>query len=277
MERQGPTLSVKTIKVKDGKRVEFDEVVGEEPLEIRLETPEGTESLVITMRTPGSDFDLVAGWLLAEGVVNSPRDIDTLRFCTDLKLTEEERFNVVLVRLRRSGVDLSALKRSSFATSACGVCGKTALDQVAVNASVIMDQVQISPSMVVDLPRRMREHQKLFTKTGGIHAAALFDGAGELLGVGEDVGRHNAVDKVVGSAFLRDDLSRAKILLASGRAGYEIVQKCAVAQIPILASVSAPSSLAVQVAKEQGITLIGFLRGDGFNLYTHEERINLDI
>ncbi len=246
-----------------------DDVVVEEPLEVR----HGDRSLLVTMRTPGHDFDLVRGLLFTEGLVDGGADVTAVGWCRDVP--EEAVGNVVTVALRE-GVTLDEERtvRVGLVSSGCGVCGKTTLEAVAVTAPLIDDSVSIARDVLVSLPDQLRRHQAVFARTGGLHAAALFDRTGKLLALREDVGRHNAVDKVIGEAlrFGRVPL-HGTLLMVSGRAGFEIVQKARRAQIPIVCSVSAPSSLAVDLARTGGQTLVGFLRGDDFNVYTGAARI----
>ena len=253
-----------------------DRLATEEPLEMRLSAAGRTRTLAVTMRTPGADFELVAGFLHAEGVVEDRSAIRRLSYCVDEDLGAEQRFNVVNVELAAGALpDLSSLDRHGITSSACGVCGKATLEALHLAGCRPLDAgPRVDPSMLLSLPDKLRAAQRLFSTTGGLHAAALFDDGGELMVAREDVGRHNAVDKVVGWALLqgRTPLDRA-IAVVSGRLSFEIVQKCLVARIPMICAVSAPSSLAVSVAKEFGVTLVGFLRGDRFNVYAGPERI----
>ncbi|MGH6654282.1 MAG: formate dehydrogenase accessory sulfurtransferase FdhD [Actinocrinis sp.] len=274
-----------------------DTVVAEEPLEIRV----GGRQVAVTMRTPGDDFDLVAGYLAGEGVVHGPRELTQMRFCGDSACSgpvglagyrarngiEVERvesahelYNIVDVDLAPGvEVPLWSLDRTTYTTSACGVCGKSSIEAVRANAhwSVAADPVRIAPELLYSMPDKLRARQRLFAKTGGLHAAGLFAADGELLCVREDVGRHNAVDKVIGWALRADRLPlRGHLLMVSGRASFELVQKAAAAGIPVLAAVSAPSSLAVELARESGMTLAGFVRGNAANVYAGAERITLD-
>ncbi len=248
---------------------EVDRVVVEEPLEIRLTG----ERLLVTMRTPGDDFDLVRGLLYSEGFVESPDDIAGLARCDEAK--EDERGNVVSVQLR-DGLDPRRLvsQRLQLASAACGVCGKRTLDELKAKAPRVADGPFIAHEILTQLPESLASAQAVFAGTGGLHAAALFDALGHRLELKEDVGRHNAVDKVIGAAMRFGLLPLSNtILLVSGRAGFEIAQKAWRAGIPILASVSAPSSLAIDVCKQGNLTLVGFLRGNRFNVYSGAERI----
>ncbi|MEV6201243.1 formate dehydrogenase accessory sulfurtransferase FdhD [Streptomyces sp. NPDC051771] len=253
-----------------------DTLVAEEPLEIRL----NGKPLAITMRTPGDDFALAAGFLVSEGVLASAADVRSIVYCAGAKEDGTNTYNVVDVRLAPGvAVPDITLERNVYTTSSCGLCGKASLDAVRTTARFpIADTppVRLSPALLSELPDRLRAAQKVFDTTGGLHAAALFTEDGELLDVREDVGRHNAVDKLVGRA-LREDrlpLDRA-VLLVSGRASFELAQKAVMAGIPVLAAVSAPSSLAVDLAAETGLTLVGFLRGPDMNVYTGEHRVTL--
>jgi FdhD protein len=236
----------------------------EEPLEIRI----GGRPLAVTMRTPGDDVDLVAGFLFTEGVVAGRDDIAEIRKCDD---------NVADVRLD-PGVTLAAdlLRRNFLTTSACGLCGKESIDAVRTRAlfDVTGDQLSVDPAALARLPDRLREAQRVFERTGGLHAAAVFCADGTMLALREDVGRHNAVDKVIGWALREARLPlRGCVLLVSGRASFELAQKALMAGIPVLAAVSAPSSLAVELADEAGLTLVGFLRGGSMNAYTGVQRL----
>ncbi len=256
-----------------GPAVEPDELAVEEPLEIRLDCDiEGRRvhrGVSVTMRTPGHDAELAAGFLFTEGIVTDRAQVAGVHPCRS--------GNRVRVELRPGvQVDLARLERHFYTASSCGVCGKASLDAVRVCPLYrpVADQPVIDAAVVRRLPEALRAAQAVFDRTGGLHASALFDVGGRLLEVREDVGRHNALDKLIGTAFLagRTPLSGA-VLLVSGRASFELVQKAAVAGIPILAAVGAPSSLAVELAREHGLTLLGFVRHDRFNVYTGAARI----
>ena len=253
-----------------------DWVATEEPLEIRVETAGRATAVAVTMRTPGADFDLAAGFLLAEGVVRGREDIRQIGYCVDVALSEEQRYNVVTVRLRPTAtVDLAPLERHFSITSACGVCGKTSLDALTVRGSApLSPALTVSADVLSTLPERVRARQRLFDVTGGLHAAALCTPHGEVVAVREDVGRHNALDKLLGWAMLegRTPLYEG-IVLVSGRASFELAQKCVAAGVPILCAVSAPSSLAIDVAERFGLTLVGFLRDGRGNIYHDPGRI----
>jgi FdhD protein len=228
------------------------------------------------MRTPGADFELAAGFLYSEGVVSSREDIDRISYCVDTDVDGEQRYNIVNVALREGlSVDLQPLERHFFTTSACGVCGKASLEALRSREyPVIPKGPEVSAAVIYSLPDQLRSAQRVFSTTGGLHAAGLFDAQGTLLSVREDVGRHNALDKLVGSAILTDELPlNNRIVMVSGRSSFEILQKCLAAGVPIVCAVSAPSSLAVALAREFGITLIGFLRGERFNIYAGKERL----
>jgi FdhD protein len=252
-----------------------DDLATEEPMEIRLEGPGAPPvPVAVTMRTPGSDFELAVGFLFTEGVVDDPAEIRRVSYCEDLP-AEEQRYNVVTVLLSRA-FDPEALRRSTFVSSSCGVCGKAALEQVEVRCDRIGPGPVVKAEVLTGLPSALRLAQRVFDRTGGLHAAGLFAPDGTLLTLREDVGRHNAVDKVVGHAVLAGDLPLAeRILQVSGRLSFEIVQKAARAGVPIIAAVSAPSSLAVEAAERLGVTLVGFVRDGRFNVYAHPERIAL--
>ncbi|HEY2552249.1 MAG TPA: formate dehydrogenase accessory sulfurtransferase FdhD [Streptosporangiaceae bacterium] len=252
-----------------------DFLAAEEPLGIRI----GGQAVTLTMRTPGDDIDLAAGFLVSEGVVRSAADIAQVRICGTDECGHAEHAgagNIADVTLR-PGISVPAgLRRSFLTTSACGVCGKASIDELAAlpEFDLSLDPVQVSVPVLAALPDRLREAQRVFASTGGLHAAGLFSSNGELLAVREDVGRHNAVDKVVGWALREGRLPLTGcILLVSGRASFELVQKAVMAGIPLLAAVSAPSSLAAELAAEAGLTLVGFLRGGSMNIYAGEQRV----
>ncbi|WP_073951757.1 formate dehydrogenase accessory sulfurtransferase FdhD [Streptomyces kebangsaanensis] len=267
----------KVIRIRDGAvSSRPDTLVAEEPLEIRL----NGKPLAITMRTPGDDFALAAGFLVSEGVLGSASDVLNIVYCAGATAEGRNTYNVVDVRTAADVVlpDIT-LERNVYTTSSCGLCGKASLDAVRTTARwPISDTppVRVGPELLASLPDRLRAAQRVFDRTGGLHAAALFDEGGELLDIREDVGRHNAVDKLIGRALRsgRLPLSRA-ILLVSGRASFELAQKAVMAGIPVLAAVSAPSSLAVDLAAETGLTLVGFLRGNSMNIYAGEGRVAL--
>lgn len=258
-----------------------DLLAAESPLEIRLAhgpaDQRREQSLSVTMRTPGHDRELAAGFLLSEGLIRAGADLLALDHRHDPR-RPEQRGNVLLAELGAEiEVDLGRLERHFYTSSSCGVCGKTSIAAVqAVSCPALppLDQPKIAAATVHALPERQRAAQAVFEQTGGLHASALFSPAGELLLLREDVGRHNALDKVLGAALLAGQLPLHRhVLLVSGRASFELVQKAAVAGIPVLAAVGAPSSLAVEAADEFGMTLLGFVRNERFNVYTHQSRI----
>jgi FdhD protein len=260
-------------------RQQTDYLATEEPLEIRLLAGVERQTVAVTMRTPGADFELAAGFLYAEGIVPERDAIHRITYCVDPDIDAEQRYNIVNVELRtRTLPDLVSLERHFLTTSACGVCGRASLDALHLRGyPLVPPGPAITPDLVTSLPERLRAAQGLFSATGGLHAAGLFDHQGDLLALREDVGRHNALDKVIGGALLHGTLPLAEhIVLVSGRVSYEIVQKCLAAGVPVICAISAPSSLAVAVAREFGITLVGFLRGARFNIYTHPQRIMTD-
>jgi FdhD protein len=275
MKPPGNKTKARVWVVENGKvRSHSDQLATEEPLEIRLVSPQKT--VAVTMRTPGADFELAAGFLYSEGVVTSREDIDRISYCVDPNVDGEQRYNIVNVRLTEGlSVDLQPLERHFFTTSACGVCGKASLEALrSRKCPVIPKGPEVTPEAIYSLSEQLRSAQRVFATTGGLHAAALFDAGGQLLSVREDVGRHNALDKLVGSALLSDELPLSdRIVMVSGRSSFEILQKCLAAGVPIVCAVSAPSSLAVALAREFGITLVGFLRGERFNVYSGRERL----
>lgn len=260
----------------DSSATSSDVVAVEEPLEIALVMDGIRKPAVVTMRTPGNDLELAAGFLFAEGLIGKRTDLLKLSPCDDPELSQEKRQNRIDVELREASErTLEVLQRSFTISSACGVCGKTSLDALELcSDGPLQTEWSISPATVRSIQGTMRESQAVFEQTGGLHAAALFTPDGELHEIREDVGRHNAVDKVIGNAVLSDTTPlNQNILMVSGRSSFEILQKAFAASIPIVCSVSAPSSLAVDLAKRFNITLIGFLRKDRFNVYSAPERI----
>ncbi|KQY04576.1 formate dehydrogenase family accessory protein FdhD [Mycobacterium sp. Root135] len=249
-----------------------DSLAAEEPLEIRV----GGRPLTVTMRTPGDDFDLARGFLVSEGVVTSAEDVTAIRYCAGATVGGANTYNVVDVLLDDAvPAPDASLERNFYTTSSCGVCGKASLDAVRTVSrwSVDADPVRLSATTISTLPDTLRAAQRVFDRTGGLHAAGLFDADGTLSCVREDVGRHNAVDKVIGWAVGQGRLPLTGMtLMVSGRASFELVQKAVMAGVPALAAVSAPSSLAVDLAREMGLTLVGFLRGTTMNVYSGEQR-----
>jgi FdhD protein len=263
--------------VEDGKmRVRPDTLATEEPMEIRLLVAGSRQTVAVTMRTPGADFELAAGFLYGEGIVKSPDDIAKVSYCVDLDLDAAQQYNIVNVELRGgTEYDLRPLERHFYTSSACGVCGKASLEQLELRGCPVVPQgPEVSAETLYSLPEKLREAQGLFDATGGLHAAALFDEKGNLLALREDVGRHNATDKLVGWALLEGRLPLSgHIVMVSGRSSFEILQKCLAAGVPFVCAISAPSSLAVNVAREFGMTLVGFLREQRFNVYAGQERV----
>ncbi len=255
-----------------------DSLAVEEPLEIRLRTSGATpaEPFVTTMRTPGHDEELAAGLLFAEGVLAGRADLLDLSRPSDPRIDPELRANVLVATVSPEALARSqSLRRRTVMGSACGVCGKTSIDSVlSEDRPSLPPGFRLDPRVLVRLPDLLRAGQSVFSQTGGLHGAGLFDASGTLDALREDIGRHNAVDKVVGTAWLESRLPLSdRVLVVSGRAGFEIAQKAAAAGIPVLASVSAPSSLAVELADAAGLTLVGFLRGARFNVYAHALRL----
>jgi FdhD protein len=250
-----------------------DSLAAEEPMELRV----GGRALAVTMRTPGHDVELAHGFLLTEGVVTAAADVATARWCDSVDETGANTYNVLDVALAAGVAPPEAgVERNFYTTSSCGVCGKASLDAVRLRSSFSPagDPVRVTDTTLYGLPDALREAQRLFDSTGGLHAAGLFTADGVPLVVREDVGRHNAVDKVLGWALLNDRIPVAGcVLMVSGRASFELVQKAVMAGVPVLAAVSAPSSLAVLLAVEAGMTLVGFLRGQTMNVYAGAERI----
>ena len=265
--------AVKVVAVNDGVRSERpDTLATEEPMEIRVGGPgqEATQ-VAVTMRTPGGDYELAVGFLFTEGLI-APGDVRRVAYCDDLD-DESQRYNVVTVTLERP-FDPGALRRNFYATSSCGICGKAALDDVEVRCAPVADGPQVRAEVLVGLPDALRARQKVFDRTGGLHAAGLFTAEGELVTLREDVGRHNAVDKVIGEQVLADRVPlRDHVLQVSGRASFEIVQKAAVAGIPIVSAVSAPTSLAVEAGERFGMTIVGFVRDGRCNVYAGADRV----
>ncbi|HEX2095656.1 MAG TPA: formate dehydrogenase accessory sulfurtransferase FdhD [Longimicrobiaceae bacterium] len=280
--RRGSTSrrAVEEVALRGGgveRRRRRDSLATEEPLEIRLARgDEPPHRVSVTMRTPGSDFELAAGFLFTEGVVGDAREIAAIRYCVDPEVDGAQQYNVVSVVLAPGArFDPESLRRNFYATSSCGVCGKASIEAVrGGGCPAVAGDVEVPAETLLALPEKLREAQAVFERTGGLHAAALFTAGGELLRVREDVGRHNALDKLVGASLLAGELPlRDRVVLVSGRLSFELVQKAARAGAALLAGVSAPSSLAVELAEETGMTLVGFLREGRFNVYTGGERI----
>jgi FdhD protein len=276
--QRGGTKSARVTRYRDGSvSSRKDTLAVEEPLEIRVSWMDGdarrVEALAVTMRTPGNDFELVAGFLHAEGVSRGADDLLELTYCQG---PEEQEYNVVEARLA-PGVDfdLDLVRRNVYTTSSCGVCGKASLEAVEAAGCVLLAEgLTIEGALIPELPDRLLEGQGVFSRTGGLHAAGLFDATGARLLVMEDVGRHNAVDKVIGHELLGRRLpANDRVLVVSGRASFELVQKSIAAEIPVLIAVGAPSSLAVDLARRFRQTLVGFARNGGFNVYTEPDRV----
>jgi len=264
---------VKVVAVSGGVRSERpDTLATEEPMEIRVGGP-GQEpaQVAVTMRTPGGDYELAVGFLFTEGLIVAG-DVRRVAYCDDVD-DASQRFNVVTVTLERP-FDAGALRRNFYATSSCGICGKAALEDVEVRCAPVAGGPQVRAEVLVGLPEALRAKQKVFDRTGGLHAAGLFTAEGELVTLREDVGRHNAVDKVIGEQVLAGRVPLADLVLqVSGRASFEIVQKAAMAGIPIVSAVSAPSSLAVEAGERFGMTIVGFVRDGRCNIYAGAGRV----
>jgi FdhD protein len=267
-----PVAPIAITRVENGSPVPADDLlVTEEPLEIRLgygpEHDRKETRLSVTMRTPGNDDELALGFLFTEGVISAPAHVVRIAPCENVK--EDERGNVVRAELHPEvEMDPAKWQRNFYTTSSCGVCGKSSIDAVRTQCTVPMGRaIKLHHALITSLPERMRNAQTVFKHTGGIHAAALFNATGDLVVLREDVGRHNAVDKVIGAMLNERRSMNDHVLLVSGRAGFELVQKCIMAGIPVMAAVGAPSSLAVQLARDSGLLLIGFLRDQRFNIY----------
>lgn len=269
--KKGASVEREVMRVKAGEKLTRpDALAVEEPLEIKV----GVESIAVTMRTPGDDVDLAAGFCLTEKIVDDIEQVESIEHCS-----EAEHGNVVVVTLSDgagvSGCDVETqAKREMYLSSSCGLCGKQTIDRIYQQVEPIEDAFTVSADLIYGLPETMRKVQATFERTGGLHAAGLFDLSGALVVLREDIGRHNAVDKVIGQQALmgRYPLSK-QVMLVSGRAGFEIIQKAALAGVPVVAAVGAPSSLAVDLAQRVGMTLIGFLRDEKMNVYTHAGRI----
>lgn len=274
MSRIAARRRVTRITVGQEARARPDFLAVEEPLEIRV----GGKALTVTMRTPGSDVELAAGFLVSEGVIHSAQDFASARYCAG-EVAGENTYNVLDVTLT-SGITVDpGIERNFYTTSSCGVCGKASIEAVATVSqfAVADDPLRVDPELLVGFPDALRAEQEVFERTGGLHAAGLFDGeSGELLVLREDVGRHNAVDKVIGWALLEGKLPlRGCVLMVSGRASFELTQKALMAGIPMLSAVSAPSSLAAELAEDAGLTLVGFLRGSSMVVYTRADRLRV--
>ena len=260
-------VQVRKVSMDGSMRVVEDVTAREEPLEIRVEG----RSVAVVMRTPGHDEELAAGFLVSEGVVQRPRDILEVSQCPS---TGNIHGNVVDVLLGGAVVNWDSLTRHVFSASSCGICGKTSIDSVFQRFPPVVGEWQVAPALIASLPDKLRAAQEAFSQTGGLHASGLFDLEGNLVVLREDVGRHNALDKILGHALMQGLLPLDRhILMVSGRVSFEIIQKALAAGIPLVAAISAPSSLAVEFAETAGQTLIGFLRGETMNVYTHPQRV----
>ena len=272
-------VETRTVRIENNEvRQHLDKVATEEPMEIRIiayqEGIPRRHSIAVTMRTPDHDFELTAGFLFTEGILSDPGSIERIDFCRSVP--EEASRNVVNVFLQRDvAFDPKQFSRNVYTSSSCGICGKTSLEMVRVACSGSpVGSVRLEKEFLLQLPQSLIREQTLFSETGGLHASALFDKQGRLLLIREDVGRHNALDKVVGALFLENSLPVSdSILLLSGRASYELIQKAVMAGIPVVAAVGAPSSLAIEMAREFDVTLVGFLRDGRFNVYSGSDRI----
>lgn len=279
MQRVAP-VSIHKVSAVSETRQTVDLLAVEEPLEIRLGYGEQNDrqqrSISVTMRTPGNDFDLALGFLFTENIIQDLAQVQTIRYCTDGG-RQEATENIVRVELRPDvPVDLRTAERNFYTTSSCGVCGKASIDAVRTTACPVLPPVQplVDAGLIHTLPGKLREAQAIFDHTGGLHAAALFDTTGRLVLLREDVGRHNALDKVIGAALQLGRLPLSELLVfLSGRISFELVQKALVAGVPLVAAVGAPSSLAVQMANEFDLTLLGFVRNNSFNVYTGAGRV----
>ena len=276
-----PIDPLKIIRFSDGKLKPSDDlVVVEEPMEIRLGYGSMDnrieESIAITMRTPGDDFELAVGFLFSEGIIHNKKDILSVKYCFIGTQNQEDK-NIVRVELTPElEIDLSSQKRNFFAHSGCGICGKASIEAVykTINHKVIESDIKLTIKSLLQIPVKTLKQQVNFNNTGGIHSASVFDSNNKMLAIKEDVGRHNAVDKIMGHFLLSNDSDLSgKILFLSGRMGFELVQKASMAHIPIVVSVGAPTSLSVKLGKELGMTLVGFTRENKFNIYCGEERI----
>lgn len=277
--RRGSKTKTRVRVVEDGQiRARPDTLATEEPMEMRLVSGSRRQSIAVTMRTPGADFELAAGFLYSEGILSSWEEIHRISYCTDPEVDAEQLYNIVNVELRGGlDYDLSSLERNFHTTSACGVCGKASLEQLEIHGCpVIPPGPEVEAETIRSLPDKLREAQGVFESTGGLHAAAIFDAGGELVALREDVGRHNAVDKLVGWALLEGRLPLTDhVVMVSGRTSFEILQKSLMAGTPVVCAISAPSSLAVDLARQFEMTLVGFLRGERFNVYAGFERVSV--
>jgi FdhD protein len=278
-KREKFTTEIRRISANNSIEIAQDTLAIEEPLEIRLGFTENEKfthrAVSITMRTPENDFELAVGFLFTEGILTSKNQISSIKYCGKINQPQ----NTVRIDLQPNiEINFKNLERNFYTTSSCGVCGKSSIEAIVTGACALTrkDFPKISAEIIHQLPEKLSKFQTVFSETGGLHAAALFEIDGQLIDLKEDVGRHNAVDKLIGAQFLSDKLPLDdKILFLSGRASFELVQKAVMAQIPIICAVGAPSSLAVEAAKNFGVTLLGFVRDERFNIYTGNERIIL--
>ncbi len=277
---------ISIIKVNQDEQITANDLLAvEEPLEIRIgfgpKENREQRNVSVTMRTPGNDFELALGFLFTEGIIQNINEIAQIKYCSEVN-TQQDNQNIVRVELYENiEIDFSKLQRNFYTTSSCGVCGKASIDAIKTvcNTETETTQTPVNQFIIKELPIKLRAQQNVFEYTGGLHACALFDLQGNLEILREDVGRHNALDKLIGAIVgnkNRTDSFQNKILLLSGRASFELIQKAAMAGIQVICAVGAPSSLAVQTAQEFGITLIGFLRENRFNIYCNPERITMD-
>lgn len=274
-----PVQNIDVTRITNGeKELKPDLVAVEEPLEIRIGLGDCNtreqRSLAVTMRTPGHDIELTLGFLLTEGIIQTLDQLESIKHCTDAGQTVKD--NIIRVELKPGVIiDFEKLQRHFYATSSCGMCGKSSIESVMLSSRPVESNLICSSHMIASLPERIKMAQPVFEHTGGLHASALFTQDGALALLREDVGRHNALDKVIGNCFSKGSIPLSNsALLVSGRAGFELVQKACMAGIPILAAIGAPSSLAVDLAKERGMTLIGFVRGNRFNIYCGHHRVS---
>ena len=274
-------LPVQNIKInkynKEEILVKEDLLVVEEPLEIRIyfgsKENRNSKTLAVTMRTPGNDFELAYGFLFSEGIITSKEAVTQIRYCKEPQ-SKEEIDNIIIVHLEENiEVDLKSVERNFYTTSSCGICGKTSIESVCAKTKKATNEQIINSSFINSINNELQQHQILFKHTGGIHAAALFNFNEAFIHLNEDIGRHNAVDKLVGTAIIKEINTENCILWVSGRAGFELVQKAAMTRIPIMISVGAPSTLSVNLAKENNMTLIGFSKSGKFNIYSHPYRV----
>lgn len=276
------SLSVKPVEItkitSTESKVTPDLMAVEEPLEIRIGYgaigERQQKSLSVTMRTPGHDYELAIGFLFTEGIIDSFDQVESIKYCEDVG-RQEEKENVVRVELKENvQINLEKLQRNFYTSSSCGVCGKSSIEAVHVSCERIVDSIRIEKQIINGLPGKLREAQQIFEHTGGLHAVGLFDLHGKLLLTREDVGRHNAMDKIIGACLFKREIPLLQsIMMVSGRASFELVQKALRSGVPIMAAVGAPSSLAVSLANDLGMTLMGFVRENSFNIYCGEQRL----